>query len=227
MIFIEVDNVCGRFSFSYEDFSEVIRFFNIRYVAESYPQRWNIAPSQPIPAIISDGRVRRFGTLKWGLLPSLWRGSGPKPINTRTDTLQKNPVFVDLLRRKRTIIPATGWYEWHRNTKQPHNIRLKSRHVIAFAGLYDTCLLDSGEVVHTASIVTGPAPFSMSVLHDRAPVILESDDVDVWLDRRVNDFERLMALLKPLDETRFEWYPVDTMVGDYRNDVEGCVQGVE
>lgn len=198
----EVDYVCGRFSFNYEDFSAIIKFFNVGHVSEGYSRRWNIAPSQQIPALISDGSTRRFGTLKWGLMPSIWRGSGPKPINTRTDTLQKNPVFGDLLRRKRTIIPVTGWYEWHRNTKQPYNIGLKTKHVFGFAGLYDSCVMDDGEVVHTASIITGPASFSMSILHDRTPIILDSNVYDLWLDRSVNDFDRLMGLLKPMDDAQ-------------------------
>ena len=104
--------MCGRFSFAYEDFSAIIEHFRIGRMTESYESRWNIAPSQPIPAVLADGSGRRFGSLKWGLLPAAWNGGGPKPINTRVETIQRNPVFRNLLQRRRVILPTTALDVW-------------------------------------------------------------------------------------------------------------------
>ena len=127
--------LCGRFSFAYEDFSAIIEYFGIARVSEPYERRWNIAPSQQIPAILADGSEHRFGTLKWGLLPAAWNGGGPKPINTRTETISRNPAFRNLLQRRRVGLVATGYYEWHHSTRQPFNIRPKSHEPFAFVGL--------------------------------------------------------------------------------------------
>ena len=216
--------MCGRFSFAYEDFSAIIEYFSIGRVSEPYERRWNIAPSQQIPAILADGSERRFGSLTWGLRPAAWNGGGPKPINTRTETIQRNPVFRNLLQRRRVGLVATGYYEWHHSTRQPFNIRPKSREPFAFSGLWDTCELENGEAMHTCSIVTAAAPQRMKGLHDRVPVILPRQALDTWLDRTVSDYNQLMHLLEPNPEDDMEWYEVNPMVGNVRNDVPECVR---
>lgn len=200
--------MCGRFSFVYEDWSDFLEMFGIELVTTDFPPRYNLAPSQDSPAILSDGKQRTFGKLSWGLQHERWASVGLKPINTRVETIQKNPTFQRLLRKQRVVVPCTGWYEWHANTKQPHLIRTKSRWIFPLAGLYERWQKPTGEVVNSCSIVTCKADFSISHLHDRMPVVLSSSAMDLWLNRRVQDMHVLGELLQPYSSYDLEWYPV-------------------
>lgn len=54
--------LCGRFSLE-EDINQLQQYFNFE-IAEEITTRFNIAPSQRILTIISDGQKRRAGTMK-------------------------------------------------------------------------------------------------------------------------------------------------------------------
>lgn len=218
--------LCGRFSLAYEDWSEVIKFFRIGQVTTDYPPRYNIAPSQQIPVILSDGTSRRFGTLKWGLQPAAWDGGGPKPINTRIETLKVNPVLRRLVERKRCIVPCNGSYEWHHNTKEPYRIRVKSSDFFGLAAIYDTWESPNGPL-STCSILTCEPNFAMSVLHNRMPVILRKQDYELYLDRAAHSLDELLPALEPYPADDMVWYRVPKLVGNPRNDVPECIQAVE
>ena len=61
--------------------------------------------------------------LKWGLIP-YWCADpkgGRKPINAKSETVAKLPMFRDSYRRRRFILPIDAFYEWRANKggKQP------------------------------------------------------------------------------------------------------------
>ncbi|MGY4690813.1 SOS response-associated peptidase family protein [Salibacterium sp. K-3] len=61
--------MCGRFTLTLplQDIEQ--RFHIDSTTIQNYHLGYNIAPGQNIAAVISDGRIRRLGTLKWGLVP--------------------------------------------------------------------------------------------------------------------------------------------------------------
>ncbi len=73
--------MCGRFTQTFEDWSEVLEYFGITDNGFRIPPRYNIAPAQDVVAIISDGHERRIGMLRWRLIPT-WL----KTANTRFKT---------------------------------------------------------------------------------------------------------------------------------------------
>ncbi|WAH38632.1 SOS response-associated peptidase [Alicyclobacillus dauci] len=222
--------MCGRFAMT-EDWSQVLKYFGITNTSYSFPPHYNIAPSQRIPAIIADhDNERRVGPLSWGLIPQAWEAENPKvkPINARVEGLKTNGVFKRLVERRRCIIPATGYFEWHRNTKQPHYIKVKSRPVFAFAGFYDTWADASGDKINTCTIITVPANMRVKSIHERMPAILRgSQDERFWLHRYVTNIDDLLAVLKPYPEDDMHWYPVSKMVGNVNNDTPECVKEIE
>jgi putative SOS response-associated peptidase YedK len=189
------------------------------------PPRYNIAPTQDVAAIISDGRERRIGFLKWGLIHpwAVNAKSSMRPINARAETLLVNRRFRSLVPKKRCIIPADGFFEWQRNTKQPMRIRLKGRDVFAFAGIYDTWHGPDGQKISSFAIITCAPNQFMATIHDRMPVILNEAGVNLWLDRSVTDPELLTSILRPTDEEMYA-YPVHPMVGNVRNDRPQCIE---
>ncbi|WP_338076103.1 SOS response-associated peptidase [Brevibacillus parabrevis] len=179
--------------------------------------RYNIAPGQLIPAIISDQGKRRLGQLKWGLVPSCAQDEKNefKMINARAETLTEKPAFRRLYERKRCIVPADGFYEWQQRAggKQPTRIMMKTEEPFAFAGLYDTWTNPAGKKLHSCTIITTKPNEVVRDIHDRMPVILRQQDEALWLNREHYDADLLQSLLVPYDPAQMRAYPVPSIVG--------------
>jgi putative SOS response-associated peptidase YedK len=67
---------------------------------------------------------RQWAWLRWGLVPSWAKdpGIGHSLINARAETVRDKPAFRSALRRRRCLIPASGFFEWSAQgkKKQPH-----------------------------------------------------------------------------------------------------------
>jgi putative SOS response-associated peptidase YedK len=222
--------MCGRYSFSPE-IQQIITRFKIDEVTFEYTPRYNIAPSQMIPAIIANEGRNRLGLLKWGLIP-FWAKDEKiaiKTINAKAETVHEKPAFKHAFRKKRCIIPADGFYEWKKtNTgKQPMRITLKSEEPFGMAGLFDTWTAPDGTKVHTCTIITTKPNELVVDIHDRMPVILRPEDEEIWLDREKQDVELLQSLLVPYPAEEMRAYMVSPLVGNVKNDSVECIREVK
>ena len=132
--------VCGRYTLT-DPGEELIRHFQLPGLPQEYRPRYNIAPTQPVLAII-DADGRRAGMLRWGLIPSWAKDPaiGNRMINARAETVAEKPSFRTALRRRRCLIPADGFYEWRtaNGRKQPMRIVRSDGGLFAFAGLWES-----------------------------------------------------------------------------------------
>jgi putative SOS response-associated peptidase YedK len=106
--------MCGRFTLRTSG-KAVADFFGLPEIPE-LPTRFNIAPTQPVPAVrVSPERDgRELALLRWGLIPG-WADDpsiGNRMINARTDTVATKPAFRKAFRQRRCLILADGFYEW-------------------------------------------------------------------------------------------------------------------
>lgn len=86
------------------------------------PPRYNIAPTQPVIAVIerkSGGRAAKH--FHWGLIPSWAKEAsiGSRLINARAESLSVRPAFKNPFLRRRCLIPADGFYEWMEVDESP------------------------------------------------------------------------------------------------------------
>jgi len=210
--------MCGRFSFVAED-ALILERFGIRVRTAIYKARYNCAPTQNL-AVISNENPGEMQFFRWGLIPS-WAGDksiGNKLINARGETLTEKPSFRNAFKNRRCLVPATGFFEWRRDTmKTPFNIRLKSREPFCFAGLWDKWVSADGEIIKSFTIITTAPNTLMAEIHDRMPVILHRDDEQRWISPRPNP--SLAGLLKPFPPEFMEVWPVSNKVNSPRNDV--------
>ncbi|HEX8266380.1 MAG TPA: SOS response-associated peptidase [Pyrinomonadaceae bacterium] len=170
--------------------------------------RFNIAPSQMIDAVLNRESETILTELKWGFIPSWAKDTSSVKalINARAETLAEKPSFRDAFRKRRCIIPASGFYEWQkaRGGKQPYYFFLKEKPVFGFAGLFENRIdKETGEILETCTIITTEANEVLKPVHDRMPVILKADDYELWLDEKIKDEAALGKLLVP--------YPADKM----------------
>src|SRR3954471_10132351 len=115
--------MCGRYVLKRKDLEELLKTFGVRSL-EEFHNRFNIAPTTPVPAIRETAdRKREAIALRWGLVPSWAKdpASGAKLANARSEGIADKPSFRDALRRRRCLIPASGFFEWQTigKLKQP------------------------------------------------------------------------------------------------------------
>src|SRR5262249_15399595 len=133
--------VCGRYTLQNVD--EISERFQTKQLRFELASVYNVAPSQELPVVVAEADGQRaIKLMHWGLIPR-WQvvghGGGVAPINARAETVAEKPMFRDLIRRRRCLVPASGFYEWQAglHRKQPYFIGVKDEPLFAFAGLYD------------------------------------------------------------------------------------------
>jgi putative SOS response-associated peptidase YedK len=211
----------GRFTLIH-GLETILYYYNIKETDLPYQISFNIAPSQPVTAVISDGVNNRIGQLRWGLVPSWAKDSkiGYKMINARAETIYEKPAFKKLLTRRRCLIPADSFFEWKikDGRKIPMRIHLKENTLFSFAGLWDRWEKD-GQILQTCTIITTKANRFMSDIHERMPVILTKETESEWLNPEINDPKQLKSLLTPYDSERMKAYEVSSLVNSPKNNV--------
>ena len=130
-------------------------------------------------------------------------------------------MFRTLLKSKRCLVPANSFFEWQKTGqgKVPYRIMLKSEELFSFAGLWDAWTdKETGEVLHTFSIITTDANELVRPIHDRMPVILSPEAEELWLDEHESK-EDLLSLLVPYKADEMKAYPVSPLVNSPLNNV--------
>jgi putative SOS response-associated peptidase YedK len=221
--------MCGRYNLI-TDAQALIDAFQVINRLDWQP-RYNIAPSQNVPAIRQEEGGREAVLLRWGLIPHWAKDEkfGYRTINARSETVAEKPAFRDAFRKRRCLIPATGFYEWRQmqGYKQPYNIRLKNRGLFAFAGLWAHWQSPEGKAIESFTIIVTDANAAVKPIHDRMPVILDLDDYGTWLDPDQQDASRLKTLLKPYPAEKMEYWPVSRRVGNPANDDPALIEPLD
>jgi putative SOS response-associated peptidase YedK len=216
--------MCGRYVI--EGTTELSERFQLRHVpADLFPEpaTYNAAPTQILPVIVEDDAGERVVLpMQWGLIPR-WRPADGKrslaPINARAETILEKPMFRGLLRSKRCIIPASGFYEWRKidGRKQPYYITSDDGGLWGLAGLYDVTHDEGNRAAGSFSIITVGANELVAPLHERMPAILNREHEEEWISRDVTDPLQVERLLHSYPEAEMELYPVGSAVNNTRH----------
>jgi putative SOS response-associated peptidase YedK len=220
--------MCGRYTLA-TPVEELAEEFGLVGPLPDLRPSYNVAPTQEVAVVRAGGEGRRLEMMRWGLIPA-WAdetGIGFRMINARSETVAEKPSFKRALKARRCLIPADGFYEWQKTNggKQPHYIQMKNGSPFALAGLWEKW---SGgeEEVRSCTILTTGANELMSEIHQRMPVILPSEDYELWLDPDIHEPDQLLPLLAPYPVEGMEAYPVSRRVNSPSNDEPGCVERV-
>src|SRR5205814_7962164 len=116
--------MCGRFvSTSSRDV--LADWFGVDEIrTDDLGENYNMAPTDPVYAVVEHEGRRLLGTFRWGLLsPSATEPArASKPINARIETVLERSTFRDAFLRRRCLVAADGFYEWEQldsGRKQP------------------------------------------------------------------------------------------------------------
>lgn len=223
--------MCGRFTLK-TDPQTLTEIFPGFEMPEELNPRYNIAPSQKVAVVPNKGE-NKVELFHWGLIPSWAKDPkiGNRMINARAETLAEKPSFRTPYKRRRCLILADGFYEWHQepesSSKTPIYIRLKSGEPFAFAGLWEVWRpSDDDAPVLSCTIITTTPNSLMEKIHRRMPVILATDGYDQWLDPHEQPPDRLNGLLTSYPAEEMTAYPVSRLVNSPKNDLPDCIRPV-
>lgn len=220
--------MCGRFTLFAPE-KELAQRFGIPPAGRSLAPRYNIAPSQPVAAVRAapEGSGRELVLLRWGLIPSWAKDPsiGNRMINARSESAAQKPAFRSAIRRRRCLVPASGFYEWKRtgSGKRPYFARVRGGAPFGMAGLWERWEAADGSAVETCTILTTDANGLLAPVHDRMPAIVPPKEYGVWLDPAVTDPGRVAPLLAPFPEDQMEAWPVSARVNRPTEDDPGLI----
>lgn len=182
---------------------------------------YNVAPTFDMPIIRQESDRRVVSLYRWGLLP-FWAKDEKvsyKMINARAETIDEKPSFREAFRKRRCIVPASGFYEWQKTPqgKVPHYITSSGNGFLSLAGLYEHWKDRNGRLVNSYTIITTDANDIMKPLHDRMPAILFGREIDQWLRPAEQNAAHLKELLRPCPGDAITYHPVSTRVNSPRN----------
>jgi putative SOS response-associated peptidase YedK len=142
----------------------------------------------------------------------------PATFNARAETIAEKPMFRESFKRRRCIIPASGFFEWTQEAdewtqeadgKQPHLFSAADGSpILALAGIWDRWIdpATKEELLSCTVIVSGASDW-MTPYHDRMPVLLRAEDFDAWLNGSLG-----ADALRPAAESALREWPVSRRV---------------
>jgi putative SOS response-associated peptidase YedK len=199
--------MCGRYAL-YSTDEEVAEHYDAE-LPEERSANYNVAPTQTMPVMTQAG----LQMMRWGLIPKWAKDEkiGYKLINARSESILEKPVWKNIVRKNRCLIPANGFYEWKKTEsgKIPYFIHLANDQLFSFAGIWETWI-HKGHVWNTYSIITTKPNRDMKDIHDRMPVILTKDEESAWLN--ADDDSLISTLLTPLENGLLKMHEVSKAV---------------
>lgn len=213
--------MCGRYTL-YTEHGTLIEYFDLDGLP-LYEARYNIAPGQHVIILRNDpDNARHWDRVRWGLIPSWAKDEkiGYKMINARAETLPEKPAFRAAFKQRRCLIPADGFYEWHREGahKQAYYFHHPEHHPLALAGLWESWT-HGGETLRSCAIITTEAKGRVAPVHARMPLILTPRQFTHWL----NPAHDARALLNAGD-AELAAYRVTDHVNNPRHEDAACIR---
>jgi putative SOS response-associated peptidase YedK len=211
--------MCGRFTQLYS-WPELVALYRLTMPPVNLQPSYNICPTDPVDVLLPrEGGGLDFVRMRWGLVPYWWSKplkQVPATFNARSDTVATKPMFRDAFKKRRCVIPMSGFYEWRQmaDGKQPFFISGADAPVLSVTGLWDNWKnRETGETIRSCTMIVSEANPFMSEIHDRMPVFLGQETLDRWLDVKAGT-----EVLLPASAAHLTAWPVSRRVNSSKAD---------
>jgi putative SOS response-associated peptidase YedK len=231
--------MCGRFNVEADPLSRLLlELVGLRHPG---PDNFNAAPTETLTVLrhADDGRPELV-PMRWWLTPH-WAPDADtrySMFNARSETVDQSRAFREPFRRRRCVVPVSGFYEWARqdpsggeltgrSAKVPYYLRASDAPGLLIAGIWDRWRgpgPDAPELLSFA-ILTTAASAGLTFVHHRQPVMLSAADARRWLDDAV-PADDLAPLLGPRVPVPLAVVPVSTWVNNARHKERRCLESV-
>jgi putative SOS response-associated peptidase YedK len=220
--------MCGRFTLNTTG-AELTHQFQLLRELEWQP-RFNIAPTQLAPIVLAGQGGNEGQLAMWGLVP-FWAkdlSAAARMINARSETVAEKPSFRQAYRKRRCLVPASGFFEWQAQAggKVPWYFHSAQGQPFCFAGLWESwqdpnAAVDSAPI-QSFTILTRAAHGDMAGIHARMPLILPRESEQIWL----NADQAELRVPAPRPEGSLQHHRVSTRVNRPSHDDLDCIQAI-
>lgn len=131
----------------------------------------DVFPGKKAPVIIKKDGKYQVIYMKWG-----YPMKDKNIYNARLETVLEKDFFISVY-HNRCLVPVSGYYEWNANKQ---TFKFERDKPFYLAGIYNNgCFC----------IITSPANSYVEHIHNRMPLVLLYDNVDLWLS---DDFDKCL-----------------------------------
>ena len=173
--------MCGRYYVDDDtarEIEKIVQHVEAGLIREAV--RGEVRPSAAAPVIYIKDHLVTAGSMRWGF--PRYQKSGLL-INARAETVTERPTFRESVLHRRCVIPAKHYYEWNAERDKVSFSREDSP-ILYMAGIYKMVQGQEKFVV-----ITTQANDSVRPVHDRMPLILDTDELERWVrDDQAVDF---------------------------------------
>ena len=227
--------MCGRVNVS----SGPLTLLFMDMVGQPYPRisrdtapdtdRYNVAPTEPLPVLRVGGSGVESAPMRWWLTPYWSKELSTKysMFNAKSETLETSRAFSEPFARRRCAVPICGYYEWTKDgdRKLPYYIRPQADEGMLLGGIWDRWR-NGDETIESFSVVTTAVHDRLAFVHSRQPAMLTRAEGLRWMSRDA-DREGLRAeLLRPRVPMPLSVIPVSTYVNNSRNEGTRCIEPI-
>jgi putative SOS response-associated peptidase YedK len=227
--------MCGRFNVEADPLSRLL--MELVRLPHPGPDNTNAAPTETLTVLrrAADGGPELV-PMRWWLTPH-WApdvDTRYSMFNARSETVDQSRAFREPFRKRRCVVPVSGFYEWARlqppagpARKVPYYLCASDAPGLLIAGIWDHwrgAAPDTTELLSFA-ILTTAASERLKFVHDRQPVMLSPADAERWLDGSA-PATALEPLLGPRVPVPLTVVPVATWVNNARHKDRRCLEPV-
>jgi putative SOS response-associated peptidase YedK len=225
--------VCGRFNVESDPLSRLL--MELVGLPHPGPDNHNAAPTEMLTVLRHTQQGQpELVPMRWWLTPYWAKEPGTKysMFNAKSETIDKSPAFREPFRKRRALVPVSGFYEWARGPapgqKHPYYLRAEKQPGLLLAGVWDhwrSATAEGEAELLSFAILTTAASNRLEFVHHRQPVIVSPADAGRWLDAAA-PADELRALLEPRVPVPLEVLPVSNWVNNARNKDRRCTEPV-
>ncbi len=189
--------------------------------------RYNLPPTGFLPGIrLNDEGGQEWDIMRWGLIPR-WAKPDRIPdrtFNARSETVAEKPTFRDAWKKRRCVIPVSGYYEWTgpKGAKQPFYFHPEDDSPLLLAGLWETWRHED-DVVDSCTIITRASTGAPAEYHHRMPVFLDRSTMQSWM---MGPPELAASLVQNTRTDMLAIHPVSREVNNSRHDHPSLIEPI-
>ncbi|GAB2902256.1 SOS response-associated peptidase family protein [Microbulbifer echini] len=167
-----------------------------------------VYPRYFAPGVVSDGERNWLRPLRYSIRPersAVDLATRYSLYNARLDRVLEAKTWRPLIGYRHGILPFTHFFEWVEQKGKKTQIQFmpQGRSLMWAPILWDYWMSPGNEVGYfsCALITDDPAPEVEAAGHDRSPIFLNADYVEIWLDAQSSSAEEWQKFLKGHRET--------------------------